>query len=52
MIFVMRIFENQLKNQVPLKSDNNNGSLHEDQKILFIKSQSVLFKLKAFHIKS
>ena len=40
-----------VKIQVSLKSDNNNGSLHEDQYTFFITSRSNLLRIKTFQTK-
>ena len=40
-----------MKIQVSLKSDNNNGTLHEDQYTFFITSRSNLLRIKTFQTK-
>jgi len=40
-----------LKIQVPLKSDKNNGTLHEDQYTFFITSRSNLLRIKTSQTK-
>ena len=48
----VRIFRKcAVKIQVPLKSDNNNGTLHEDQYTFFITSRSNLLRIKTFQTK-
>jgi hypothetical protein len=45
-------FENFEKIQVSLKSDKNNGTLHEDRYIFLIVSRSVLLRMRNVSDKS
>jgi len=52
-ILYLSIFRKSVeKIQVPLKSDKNDGALHEDQYTLLIICRSFLFRIKNISVKS